>query len=135
MALMLPYTRWLDWCEVAYFVAERDAASSRMRAVLHALARVPAREAQAKQAALRRAWPAFAFREGAAGAAEGRSAPDFLTGEACAAARRFARATPAVPVRRDLIPCTLQPPGQSTEKRGSKKAVARLATDFDAFVP
>ena len=36
MALMLPYTRWLDWCEVAYFVAERDAASSRMRAVLHA---------------------------------------------------------------------------------------------------
>ena len=68
---MLPYTRWLDWCEVAYFVAERDAASSRMRAVLHALAHVPAREAQAKQAALRRAWPAFAFREGAAGSRRG----------------------------------------------------------------
>ena len=133
--------------------------------VLQLLAAVPAREARAKQRALRRAWPAFAFgqQEGAAddqlqpsqlqpspppppspppyddvsntlrrgGARPGaariqpsvsdvsgehieRSAPDFLLGEACAAARRFRRdasrgLSPQGPSVPDLSPCTLQP--------------------------
>jgi hypothetical protein len=131
--------------------------------VLQLLAAVPVREARAKQRALRRAWPAFAFGQGGAadqlepsqlepspppppsppphddarntlrrgGARPGtariqssapdvsagdieRSAPNFLLGEACAAARRFRLdagrgLSPQGPPVPDLSPCMLQP--------------------------
>ena len=108
MVLMLPFTRWLDWCSVAYFILEKDAASSRMRSLLGQLAALPSHEVRAKQAALRRVWPAFVLRprrneSDATGA-------DYLRGEACAAARRFRTSAPPTPARRDLGACTLTPP-------------------------
>jgi len=83
---MLPYTRWLDYCSVAYVVhektARRDAA-----AVVRALLAVGAAEAEAKLKALARVRDAFVFREGSS--QEQPSAAEYILDEACASARRF----------------------------------------------
>ena len=86
---MLPYTRWLDWCNVAYLVEQEDA-SSRFAAVLRRLATVSRAEAAAKARALRRVHAAFTLR--ANSTFERPSAAEYVLAEACDAALRFRRA-------------------------------------------
>ena len=91
----LPYTRWLDWCSIAYIVSDSTARKG-MDSVLAKLDLVTAEEAAQKRAALLAVRDAFVFRQpqreagGAAGAfAPGYqpSAVDFLIGELCEASR------------------------------------------------
>ena len=105
LARYLPYTTWLDWCSIAYFVTEQTARSS-MAAVLERLAAVSEAEAQAKHAALLRVRDAFVVRAGDPGP----TAPDYVLGEACEAARRSAaldRAVPTVVVGGEHARCHL----------------------------
>ena len=81
---MLPYTRWHDYCATSYFISEY-AAKLNFSAVLERLERVSEAEATSKLAALRRVRDAFVFRREAT--LERPSAPQFLLGEVCAAAR------------------------------------------------
>ena len=96
----LPYTRWLDWCSIAFLVSEATARTG-MRGVLAKLDLVTAEEAAAKRAALLAVRDAFVFRpphhgaspNASAGFREGYqpSAVDFLLGELCEAARSARR--------------------------------------------
>ena len=89
VARTLPYTRWLDYCEVAYFVPESNAREA-MGDVLDQLEARPAAELQAKRDKLREVRDAFTFRArpSRAGARDVRpTATDFIFAEACAAAR------------------------------------------------
>ena len=92
IATLLPYTRWLDYCETAYFVKASTAASN-MSAVLARLDSISASEGQAKLAALRRVRNAFLFRSGSV---QRPSAPHFIISEACAAARQWRASGSAV---------------------------------------
>ena len=85
VSTLLPYARWLDYCEVAYFVDSRTATTN-MKAVLERLAAVSEAEARAKLAALRRVHDAFVFRR--ASTIDQPSAPHYILSEACAARRR-----------------------------------------------
>lgn len=93
LARFLPYTSWLDWCSIAYLISA-DAARTGMAAIVSKLAAVTEVEAQKKLAALRAARDAFVCRspEYAATTDYGRrpSAPDYLLGVACDAAKRAA---------------------------------------------
>mmetsp|Transcript_45759 Transcript_45759/g.103103 ORF Transcript_45759/g.103103 Transcript_45759/m.103103 type:complete len:132 (-) Transcript_45759:444-839(-) len=108
---MLPYTRWLDYCKVAFFVPER-VATTNMRAVLEQLQAVAHADVESKQIELRRVWDAFVFRGSqTAQATQAPSAADYVLGEACAAARRFSatvEAPPATRLRRQISPCTIR---------------------------
>lgn len=88
-ASMLPFTRWLDYCEVAFLVDEqrvqRDA-----EGMVRALLRVTDAEAAAKLGALRRVRDAFVFRAGSN--ASSPSAAEYILEEACAAAKQYRRA-------------------------------------------
>ena len=102
----LPYTRWLDWCSIAYIISDATARKG-MASVLAKLDLVTAEEAAQKRAALLAVRDAFVFRRreppprGAATAAAGASrdfapgyrpsAVDFLLGELCEAARSARR--------------------------------------------
>ena len=86
----LPYTRWLDWCDAAFFVSE-VAARQQMPAVLAALERVTPAQAAAKRRALRSLRPAFGFWRNSSPAAP--SATDFIAGELCAMARHARHGT------------------------------------------
>ena len=86
----LPYTRWLDWCDAAFFVSE-FAARQQMPAVLAALERVTPAQAAAKRRALRSLRPAFGFWSNSSPNAP--SATDFILGELCAMARHARHGT------------------------------------------
>ena len=105
----LPYTRWLDWCSIAYIVSDVTA-RTQMASVLRKLEGVSATEAEAKRRALLevcshshdgqfplRVTPsalhvpqvrdAFVWRAPAERPLESPSAVDFLLGDLCDAAR------------------------------------------------
>ena len=100
----LPYTRWLDWCSLAYIVSDVTARRG-MASVLAKLDLVTADEASQKRAALLAVRDAFVFRpphtQPTGDAAGGGtrdfrsgyrpSAVDFLIGEICEAARSAKR--------------------------------------------
>lgn len=81
----LPYGRWLDWCSIAYLVSDRTAHKHTTQ-LLDALASIQPAEIAHKQASLRAVWPAFVVRS----RERGPSAPDYMLGEACVSAQRFA---------------------------------------------
>lgn len=83
-ARLLPYARWLDYCEAVYFVSEKTA-TTRMESVLRALAKVDAHTAAKKHRALREVADAFVFREHSH--SEQPSAPEFILAEMCHAAK------------------------------------------------
>ena len=103
---MLPYTRWLDYCSVSYLISEH-AARTDLGPALRRLAAVTAAEAAAKAAALRAVHAAFTFREGSSVGAP--SAPEYVLGDICAAARRFRATGDATSTLAggDLASCTL----------------------------
>ena len=80
----LPYSRTLDYCSIAYFVAEADARRN-MREVLRRLSRVSEEEARHKIRALRRVREAFVFRQRRT-ASSPPDAADYILSEACALA-------------------------------------------------
>jgi len=90
---MLPYTRWLDYCSVAYVVHERTARHD-AAVVVRALLAVSAAEAHAKLRALARVRDAFVFRGSSShgSSAQPPSAAEYILDEACAAARSFSAA-------------------------------------------
>ena len=61
VASLLPYTSWLDYCEVAFVISEY-VASRNMSLAVEQLAAVPERVLDAKRQALRTVRPAFVFR-------------------------------------------------------------------------
>ena len=87
---MLPYTRWLDYCSVAYVVHERTARHD-AAVVVRALFAVSAAEAHAKLRALARVRDAFVFRGSSShgSSVQPPSAAEYILDEACAAARSF----------------------------------------------
>ena len=82
----LPYTRWLPWCDVAYFVSEAYARSS-MPEVLTLLEALPQAQVDAKRQRLRELHPAFVFNPKST--LEAPSAAEFILAEACAAAKKL----------------------------------------------
>ena len=88
LARFLPYTRWLDYCDVSYLIREIDVARHRIEPALRMLRAVTADQARAKLAALRRVRPAFVFRRDSS--VDFPSAAHFILNEACHAIRRFA---------------------------------------------
>ena len=83
LARFLPYAATLDYCDLAYFVPEATARRD-MRVAIERLAAVTEAEAAAKHAALRRAHAAFVTLSDGSSV----SAPEYLLGAACDAARR-----------------------------------------------
>jgi len=81
---MLPYTRWLDYCSVAFILRESDA-KTRLPALIDRLREVTADEAAAKHRALAAVRAAFVFREGSSPRRP--CASEFVLDEACALAR------------------------------------------------
>jgi hypothetical protein len=108
-SLTLPFTRWLDWCSIAFLVSDGTARHG-MKSVLAKLELVTAEEAATRRDALRAVRDAFVFRApyrrepgeseaSGTGAASGHdfraayrpSAVDFIIGELCEAARSAGR--------------------------------------------
>lgn len=84
---MLPYTRWLDWCKIAYFVSEEQAQKN-LRELLQQLEKINDLEITQKFEALRGVRHAFVFRRGST--VDMPSAPEFILAEACHSVRRNA---------------------------------------------
>ena len=84
----LPYTRWLDWCSIAYIISDVTA-RTRMASVLAQLEKVSAAEAAAKRKALLAVRDAFVWRPPALHPMAQPSAVDYLLGELCDAARSW----------------------------------------------
>ena len=82
---MLPYTRWHDYCTTSYFLSEYEAKLN-FSAAVDALARIEYAAAEQKLAALRRVRDAFVFRQDSSLLHP--TAPHYILGEACAAAKR-----------------------------------------------
>lgn len=82
---MLPYTRWHDYCRTSYFVSEYSARLN-FSTALDRLSQVSEVEAAQKLQALRDVRDAFVFRPGSSLPMP--SAPEFILGDACAAAAR-----------------------------------------------
>jgi len=82
----LPYTRWLDWCKIAYIISDATAKTG-MAGVLSKLEAVTAEEATAKRAALLAVRDAFVWRPPTEHPVAQPSAADYLIGELCDAAR------------------------------------------------
>ena len=91
VAMHLPYSRWLDYCSIAYLVAESTALTD-FASVLERLSRVTSEEAAAKHAALRVVREAFVFRFGST--PEQPTAAEYILDEACALARRSSNPMP-----------------------------------------
>ena len=91
LGAMLPYTRWLDYCRVAYLIPERETSRRRLPLLLARLARVTADEVAPKRRALRAVRRAFVFSKGSSPAQP--SATDYMLADACSAARVLARET------------------------------------------
>jgi len=87
VARFLPYTRWLDYCDVSYLVREIDVAHHRIGPALRMLRAVTADQARAKLSALRRVRAAFVFRRDSS--VDSPSAAHFILNDACHAIRRF----------------------------------------------
>ena len=107
---MLPYTRWLDYCSIAYVVREADV--PRLAAVIDELRALPIQETEAKRAALKVARDAFVVRRNASAAAP--AAAQYVLAEVCDAARRMrgakaakARGGGAAAAAPDLSRCML----------------------------
>ena len=103
---VLPYARWLDYCDVAYLVPAA-AAQNNIGAVMRQLSAISAAEAATKLAALRRVRDAFVFRKGSDLAKP--SAAEYILSEACAAGRRWLRTGSAAfaPAAMTVSRCTL----------------------------
>lgn len=92
VARLLPYGRWLDYCEIGY-VTPAKVAQRNMSAIMDALARVSAAEAARKHRALRCVRNAFVFRAReeqhgrGPGGTRAPDAADFILGEVCHRAR------------------------------------------------
>ena len=86
LARWLPYSRWLDYCEVSYLIPENEAQHS-LGQVLSRLRAVSEREASAKLQALRLVRAAFTFTPDPS--MQKPSAAHYIINEACQAARRF----------------------------------------------
>ena len=82
MARFLPYTTWLDWCTIAYLVTER-VARHRFGSILDRLDAIAEVEAEHKLRALRKVRHAFVCHT----KTDAISAPDYLLGMACEAAK------------------------------------------------
>ena len=91
VAMHLPYSRWLDYCSIAYLVAESTARTD-FASVLERLSRVTSSEAAAKHAVLRVVREAFVFRFGST--PEQPTAAEYILDEACALARRSSHPMP-----------------------------------------
>eukprot|EP00310_Coccolithus_braarudii_P011385 CAMPEP_0183374166 /NCGR_PEP_ID=MMETSP0164_2-20130417/113678_1 /TAXON_ID=221442 /ORGANISM="Coccolithus pelagicus ssp braarudi, Strain PLY182g" /LENGTH=187 /DNA_ID=CAMNT_0025551167 /DNA_START=206 /DNA_END=769 /DNA_ORIENTATION=- len=87
VAAMLPYTRWLDYCQLGYVVSEQTVLSGGMAAVLRKLEGVGEEEAAQKYAHLRLVRDAFVFRANSSVVRP--SAAEYIIDETCTAARRF----------------------------------------------
>eukprot|EP00966_Prymnesium_polylepis_P111392 2576318-Prymnesium_polylepis.1 len=87
VARNLPFTRWLDYCDVAYLVTEGAAASDFSSAIAK-LRAIPEAEAASKLAALHAVRDAFVFRPASSGVP---TAADYILSEACDAAGRTAQ--------------------------------------------
>jgi len=85
---MLPYTRWLDYCTVAYLVSE-PAAKKNFMPVYHKLAALTEADVAPKREMLRRVRDAFVMR--ANSSVEHPAAPEYMLDEACNAARSLRR--------------------------------------------
>ena len=96
---MLPYTRWLNYCDVAYLVSD-DTARTRFGNVIEDLEQVSEADAAARTSALRRVRNAFVFRAGGPA-----SAPQHILAEACALSSSYAAA------RRQSSSGSTTPPG------------------------
>ena len=110
LGTFLPFTRWLDYCSVAYLVPARTVyRAALVRDLVERLSRVTAAEAAAKHAALARVRDAFVLRGGEGGGGDAApTAADFVLGEACEIARRRRRdEPPALPVGGDHRSCVL----------------------------
>jgi hypothetical protein len=84
----LPYTRWLDYCKIAFLTPEHVITSQqRLPAIIRRLESVTLAEAESKFAALRVVRSAFVFRQGSTPSAP--SATDYILAEACSLARRM----------------------------------------------
>ena len=86
---MLPYTRWHDFCDTAYFVREKDA-RTRLIALLDKFDSLPEDNHASKRAFLRSVRNAFVVRDTATFSKP--TAPDFILGDACALAAAHSRA-------------------------------------------
>eukprot|EP00965_Chrysotila_dentata_P196174 6177420-Pleurochrysis_carterae.AAC.7 len=91
---MLPYTRWLDYCQVGYFVSS-EAATTRMGDVLNGLAMVSDSEATEKLRKLRLVRDAFVFRQQSSVSKP--SAAEFIIGEVCSQTLEARRAQQSAP--------------------------------------
>ena len=129
----LPYSRWLDYCRVAFLVREADARGRPLQ-LLDWLESVSAEEASTKQRSLRAVRDAFVFRGGAQGSPDDRQdlgrctaeegdwcadasdedASDYILSEACHAARQVRYMLPrglvptwSVPVGGEHLSCSM----------------------------
>ena len=84
---MLPYLRWLDYCQVSVLVTE-EAATENMPGVLRALQALPPDEIAAKRRALRDVRDAFVLRGNSSPARP--TAAEYILDEACHAAKDYA---------------------------------------------
>lgn len=104
-ATMLPYTRWHDYCSTSYFVTEFGAKLNFSR-TLERLDAIGDVEATMKWKHLKQVKDAFVFRDDST--YEKPTAPHFILGEACAAARcARAGAACSLPPRMNLSACAL----------------------------
>ena len=91
---MLPYSRWLDWCSIAYFAPESLARrATGMELLLQRLRAVGQDEARGKLRALVATREAFTMRQGRS--ASEPSAAEYLLGEMCDLGRRHRAAARA----------------------------------------
>ena len=91
---MLPYSRWLDWCSIAYFAPESLARrATGMELLLQRLRAVGQDEARGKLRALAATREAFTMRQGRS--ASEPSAAEYLLGEMCDLGRRHRAARAA----------------------------------------
>ena len=95
---MLPYTRWLDWCEIAILVSEETARTD-MAKVLAKLEALSEADAERMRVRLRAVRNAFVWRPPhPTDPATYPSAADYLLAEGCTMARRFRADTQGVPM-------------------------------------
>eukprot|EP00966_Prymnesium_polylepis_P226698 5244712-Prymnesium_polylepis.1 len=87
LARWLPYTRWLDYCDVAYLLEEHSVVHN-VDSIVAQLRAVGAADARRMHRRLRRVRAAFVFRRGST--LKDPSAPQYILNEACHAAHRFA---------------------------------------------
>jgi hypothetical protein len=83
----LPYTRWLDYCEIAYFIREETARTDFGALLLPKLEAIREDEARRKMSALASVRDAFVFRAGSS--VERPSGTEYVLNEMCASARRY----------------------------------------------